>query len=107
MSIRHIEADGVTLRCAVSGPQGAPWLTFAHSLATDMDLWLPQLKAFSENYRVAVVEEGCFDRFWTSHAISLCDVHAKYGDVIDIEEAVEFIGALPDDLFDLPSGTAV
>ena len=63
------------------------------------------IDAFSENYRVAVVEEGCFDRFWTSHAISLCDIHAKYGDVIGIDEATEFIEGLPADLFDLPSGT--
>jgi nicotinamidase-related amidase len=63
------------------------------------------IDAFSENYRVAVVEEGCFDRFRTSHAINLCDIHAKYGDVIGIDEAVEFTGGLPDDLFDLPSGT--
>ena len=65
------------------------------------------IDAFSENYRVAVVEEGCFDRFWTSHAINLWDIHAKYGDVIGIDEAVEFTGGLPDDLFDLPTGTAL
>lgn len=63
------------------------------------------IDAFSENYRVAVVEEGCFDRFWTSHAMSLCDIHAKYGDVIGIDEAVAFIEGLVDDLFDLPNGT--
>lgn len=63
------------------------------------------IDAFSENYRVAVVEEGCFDRFWTSHAMSLCDIHAKYGDVIGIDEAVAFIEGLVDNLFDLPIGT--
>jgi maleamate amidohydrolase len=55
--------------------------------------------AFSYNYRVAVVEEGCFDRADASHALSLCDMHAKYADVIGLDEALQFIGALSDDLF--------
>ena len=38
--------------------------------------------AFSLNYRVALAEEGCFDRSQASHAISLCDMHAKYADVV-------------------------
>ena len=50
------------------------------------------IDAFSENYRVAVVEEGCFDRFWTSHAMNLCDMHAKYADVIGIDETVSATG---------------
>ncbi len=62
------------------------------------------IDAFSENYRVTVVEEGCFDRFWTSHAMNLCDMHAKYADVIGIDETVEHIEGLPEGLFDLPPG---
>ena len=60
--------------------------------------------AFSENYRVAVVEEGCFDRFQSSHAMNLRDIHARYGDVIGIDEVLGFIAGLPDELFDLPGG---
>ncbi len=37
--------------------------------------------AFSHNYRVVLAEEGCFDRSQASHALSLCDMHAKYADV--------------------------
>ena len=33
--------------------------------------------AFSLNYRVILAEEGCFDRSEASHALSLCDMHAK------------------------------
>ena len=40
------------------------------------------LDAFSENYHVALAEEGCFDRSQASHAINLCDMNAKYADVI-------------------------
>ncbi len=58
--------------------------------------------AFSDNYRVTVVEEGCFDRSQASHALSLCDMHAKYADVAQLEEVVRFIGTLPKGLFVLP-----
>lgn len=58
--------------------------------------------AFSYNYRVAVVEEGCFDRFQASHAMTLFDLHAKYADVLKLDQITDFIGTLPDDLFKLP-----
>ncbi len=62
------------------------------------------LDAFSENYRVAVVEEGCFDRSEASHAINLCDMHAKYADVVKLEESIAFIQSLPQGMFHLPQG---
>jgi maleamate amidohydrolase len=58
--------------------------------------------AFSDNYRVTLVEEGCFDRSQASHALSLCDMHAKYADVAKLDEVVKFIGTLQKGLFDLP-----
>jgi len=60
------------------------------------------LDAFSDNYRVSLVEEGCFDRSQASHAINLCDMHAKYADVVKLEETVAFIGTLEKGMFDLP-----
>ena len=63
--------------------------------------------AFSLNYRVALAEEGCFDRSEASHAISLCDMHAKYADVVKCAEVLAFFETLPDGLFDLPDGTPV
>jgi len=62
--------------------------------------------AFSNNYRVALVEEGCFDRSQASHALSLCDMNAKYADVVGLEETLAYIEALPKGLFDLPAGGA-
>jgi nicotinamidase-related amidase len=57
------------------------------------------LDAFSLNYRVAVVEDGCFDRNEASHAINLCDMHAKYSDVIASAAVLDFVSGLADDLF--------
>jgi nicotinamidase-related amidase len=62
--------------------------------------------AFSNNYRVSLVEEGCFDRSQASHALSLCDMNAKYADIVKLEEALAFIDTLPHGLFDLPKGAA-
>ena len=60
------------------------------------------LDAFSNNFRIAVVEEGCFDRSQASHAINLCDMHAKYADVVKLDETLAFIDTLPKGMFELP-----
>ncbi len=62
------------------------------------------IDAFSGNYRVAVAEDGCFDRSETSHAINLMDMDAKYADVVPSEEIIRYLTSLPAGLFDLPSG---
>ena len=64
------------------------------------------IDAFSENYRVAVIEETCFDRAQASHAVSLCDMHAKYADVVTLDAALAHIESLPGGLFELPRGAS-
>lgn len=64
------------------------------------------LDAFSLNFRVAVAEEACFDRSQASHAINLCDMHAKYADVLKTQEILAFMDTLPEGLFELPRGAA-
>ena len=61
--------------------------------------------AFSKNYRVAVVEDACFDRADVSHAVSLLDLHAKYADVVKSNDMLALIEGLENDLFDLPRGS--
>jgi maleamate amidohydrolase len=64
------------------------------------------IDAFSYNIRVTVAEDGCFDRSEASHAVSLCDMHAKYADVLPASTVKEFVRSLPDDLFpNLPAGS--
>jgi isochorismate hydrolase len=62
------------------------------------------LDAFSLNYRIALAEEGCFDRSQASHAINLCDMNAKYADVVKTSEVLTFLDKLPSGMFDLPKG---
>ncbi|NIB43075.1 alpha/beta fold hydrolase [Pseudomaricurvus alkylphenolicus] len=40
------------LNYRIDGPADAPWLTLAHSLATDMRMWEPQIAALSQHFRV-------------------------------------------------------
>lgn len=62
------------------------------------------LDAFSLNYRVTLAEEGCFDRSEASHAINLCDMNAKYADVLKTAEIIAYMRELPNGMFKLPSG---
>ena len=64
------------------------------------------IDAFSSNYRVAVVEEGCFDRSQASHAINLCDMHAKYADVVTTDQAINYLDSLNVDM-NVPTGNPI
>lgn len=44
--------NGVSLRYAIDGPSGAPWVTFANSLLTDLRIWDGQVGALESDYRV-------------------------------------------------------
>jgi maleamate amidohydrolase len=63
--------------------------------------------AFSNNFRVTMVEDGCFDRSEASHAVSLRDLDAKYADVIHSSEVLAHLKTVPKGLFELPEGHLV
>jgi len=65
------------------------------------------LDAFSLNFRVTVVEDGCFDRSQASHAINLCDMHAKYANVLPGADVIDYLNTLSQGMFDLPSGAGM
>jgi nicotinamidase-related amidase len=50
-------------------------------------------EAYMHGYSVGVVEDCVFDRNWLSHKVNLYDMNTKYGDVIFVEEALDFIEA--------------
>jgi maleamate amidohydrolase len=54
---------------------------------------------FSYNFRVSVVEECVFDRGEATHALNLFDIQQKYGDVVTLDETLDYVAGLPDDLF--------
>jgi 3-oxoadipate enol-lactonase len=48
----RIEANGISFNIAIEGPEGAPWLIFSNSLATDLSMWDDQAAHFSKKFRV-------------------------------------------------------
>ncbi len=50
--------------------------------------------AFSYGYKIAVIEDGVFDRVEVSHAISLFDLNAKYCNLLTSENAIKYIEKL-------------
>jgi maleamate amidohydrolase len=53
---------------------------------------------------VILAKEGCFDRSEASHAVNLCDMHAKFADVVPTAEILSYFNQLPADLIELPTG---
>lgn len=49
------------------------------------------VEASNYNFHAAIVEEGTFDRFEISHKVSLMDVNAKYGRVLSLGDALEYL----------------
>jgi nicotinamidase-related amidase len=58
------------------------------------------LDGFNHNFHIAVVEDATFDRFESSHAISLFDMDAKYADVMGSEEAIAYLKGVESGLYD-------
>ena len=46
------KANGITLNYQVDGPEGAPWVVFSNSLATDLSMWDEQAAALKKSFRV-------------------------------------------------------
>lgn len=107
--IAPMPQDIVVLKQKPSGFAGTPLLSYLTLLQCDSVFVVGTttsgcvratvIDAFSYNFRVAVVEEGCFDRAQASHAINLCDMHAKYADVVSLDETLGHVASLPDGLF--------
>lgn len=55
--------------------------------------------AFSNNYPCTLIADCCFDRFESSHVMSLFDLGAKYAELVSSADAIARIEALPDGLF--------
>ena len=47
-----VKANGITMNYQVDGPEGAPWLIFSNSLATNLTMWDDQARELKHAYRV-------------------------------------------------------
>lgn len=47
-----VTANGINFNYEIDGPEGAPWITFSNSLATNVTMWDAQAALLSDNWRV-------------------------------------------------------
>ena len=47
----QIKANGITFNYRIEGPEGAPWLAFSNSLATNLSMWDEQAAALNKSFR--------------------------------------------------------
>ncbi len=47
-----VSVNGTTLNTLVEGKEGAPWLVFSNSLATDLRMWNQQVAALKAHFRI-------------------------------------------------------
>jgi 3-oxoadipate enol-lactonase len=48
----QVSANGITFNCEIEGPEGAPWLAFSNSLATNLSMWDPQAADLRDSFRL-------------------------------------------------------
>jgi 3-oxoadipate enol-lactonase len=48
----QVKANGITFNCEVAGPQGAPWVAFSNSLATNLSMWDEQVALLADRFRI-------------------------------------------------------
>ena len=48
----RVSVNGITVHYTLDGAANAPVVTLGHSLATDLSMWEPQMKALTARYRV-------------------------------------------------------
>jgi 3-oxoadipate enol-lactonase len=46
------KANGITINYQVEGPEGAPWVIFSNSLATNLSMWDEQAAALNKDFRI-------------------------------------------------------
>ena len=48
----QIKANGIDFHCQIDGPEGAPWLMFSNSLATNLSMWDAQVAQLKSAFRI-------------------------------------------------------
>jgi 3-oxoadipate enol-lactonase len=63
---RRIRVNGTELQVQVDGPEGAPWLVLSNSLGCTLEMWEPQVAAFSRKHRLLRYDTRGHGRSWVS-----------------------------------------
>lgn len=95
------DGDVVVVKAKSSAFFGTPLISYLNSVDADTILVCGTTTSgcvratvtdgFSLNYRMAVIEECTFDRVQTSHLVNLMDIDQKYGDVVTLATAIDYL----------------
>src|SRR6185503_20358403 len=50
------KVNGIEVNYEIHGKEGAPWLTFSHSLACSLRMWDPQVAAFKDRWHILLYD---------------------------------------------------
>ena len=50
------KVNGIEVNYEIHGKEGAPWITFSHSLACSLRMWDPQVAAFQDRFRILLYD---------------------------------------------------
>lgn len=102
--VAPIEGELVVGKAAPSAFSGTVLLQYLQMLKADTVIVCGEstsgcvrasvVDAQSNRYRVGIVEECCYDRTEASHAMNLFDMHQKYGEVINLDQALKYFKGL-------------
>jgi 3-oxoadipate enol-lactonase len=81
-----ISAGGIDFNYVIDGPEGAPWITFSNSLATNITMWDGQAQTLSDRWQVLRYDQRGHGA--TSTPPPPYDFEALGGDVIAIWDAL-------------------
>jgi len=48
----RIDANGISINCAIDGPEGAPWVTFVTGITNDTAMWDDHVPALARDFRL-------------------------------------------------------
>ncbi len=98
-----IDGEAVIQKAAPSAFWGTPLAAhlqdlkidslFVAGMATSGCVRATVVDGAANRLRMFVVEECVFDRFESSHALSLFDIHQKYGAVVPLEHALSYLNS--------------
>jgi 3-oxoadipate enol-lactonase len=81
-----VQLDGCSLRVRIDGPADAPWLVLSNSLGATLEMWEPQVAAFSQHYRVLRYDTRGHGQ--SSAPNGPCSIADLGGDVIGLLDAL-------------------
>lgn len=83
----NVKANGITINYTVEGPEGAPWVVFSNSLATNLSMWDAQAALLKDRFRVLRYDQRGHGGTQATSGAYTFDL--LMGDVLGLMDALE------------------